>query len=68
LSVSTGSYRCCLPVIKFQSVRKIANLSQKLAAFAAIFDSAAKYHAAPIFLLATGFDSTVAFFVGLGHF
>jgi hypothetical protein len=68
LSASTGSYRCCLPVIEFQSVRKIANFGQKLAAFAAIFDGTAKFHAALIFLLTTGFDSTVAFFVGLGHF
>jgi hypothetical protein len=67
LSVSTGSCRRCLPVIEFQ-LRKITNLGQKLTAFAAIFDSAAKFHAALVFLLTAGSDSAVAFFVGLGHF
>jgi hypothetical protein len=68
LSVSTGSYGSCLPVIELQFVRKIANLGQQLAAFAAIFDGAAKLHAALVFLLTTGSDGTVAVFVGLGHF
>jgi hypothetical protein len=39
-----------------------------LPTFAAIFDSAAKFHAALVFLLTTGSDGAVAFFVGLGHF
>jgi hypothetical protein len=39
-----------------------------LATFAAIFDSATKFHAALVFLLTTGSDGAVAFFVGLGHF
>jgi hypothetical protein len=68
LSVSTGSYGSCLPVVEFQFVRKIANLGQKLTAFAAIFDGAAEFHAALVFLLTTGFQGAVAFFVGLGHF
>jgi hypothetical protein len=68
LSVSTGSYGSCLPVVKFQFVRKVANLGEKLTAFAAIFDRAAKFHAALVFLLTTGFQGAVAFFVGLGHF
>jgi hypothetical protein len=68
LSVSTGSCGSRLPVIEFQIVRKFANFGQKLAALAAIFDGAAKFHAALIFLLTTGFDGAVAFFVGLSHF
>nr|WP_224790665.1 hypothetical protein [Pseudomonas fluorescens] len=32
-----------------------------------MFDGAAKFHAALVFLLATGSDGAVAFFVGLGH-
>jgi hypothetical protein len=68
LSVSTGSCGSRLPVIEFQFVRKFANFGQKLAALAAIFDRAAKFHAALIFLLTTGFDGAVAFFVGLSHF
>jgi hypothetical protein len=51
-----------------QIVGTIADLCEKLAAFAAIFDGAAKFHAALVFLLATGSDGAVAFFVGLGHF
>jgi hypothetical protein len=68
LSVSTGSCRRCLPVVEFQIIRKIADFGQKLAAFTAIFDSAAKLHAALVFLLTTGSGGAVAFFVGLGHF
>jgi hypothetical protein len=68
LSVSTGSCRCSLPKVEFRIFRKITNLGQKLTAFTAIFDGAAKFHAALIFLLATGFDSAVAFFVRQGHF
>jgi len=68
LSASTGSYGSCLPVVEFQFVRKITNLGQKLPAFAAIFDGAAKFHAALVFLLTAGFQGAVAFFVGLGHF
>jgi hypothetical protein len=68
LSASTGSCGSCLPVVEFQIGRKIADLGQQLAAFAAVFDGAAEFHAALIFLLTTGFDSAVAFFVGLGHF
>jgi hypothetical protein len=67
LSVSTGSCGRCLPVVEFQ-IRKIADLGQQLAALAAIFDGAAKFHAALVFLLTTGFNGAVAFFVGLGHF
>jgi hypothetical protein len=67
LSVSTGSCGSCLPVVEFQ-LGKITDLGQQLTAFAAIFDSAAKFHAALVFLLTTGFDGAVAFFVGLGHF
>jgi hypothetical protein len=67
LSVSTGSCGSGLPVIEFQ-IRKITDLGQQLTAFAAVFDGAAKLHAALIFLLTTGFDGAVAFFVGLGHF
>jgi hypothetical protein len=48
--------------------RTTADLGQQLAAFAAIFDGAAKFHAALVFLLTTGSDGAVAFFVGLGHF
>ncbi|WP_448145683.1 hypothetical protein [Pseudomonas silesiensis] len=33
-----------------------------------MFDGAAEFHAALVFLLATGSDGAVAFFVGLGHF
>jgi hypothetical protein len=66
LSVSTGSRGFCLPVIEFR-VRKITDLGQKLPALAAILDGAAKFHAALIFLLATGFSDAVAFFVR-GHF
>jgi hypothetical protein len=68
LSVSTGNDRCRLPVVEFQIFRKIANLGQKLTALTAILNGAAEFHAALIFLLTTGFDSAVAFFVGLGHF
>jgi hypothetical protein len=68
LSVSTGNRRCGLPKVEFQIFRKIANLGQKLTAFAAIFDGTTELHAALIFLLATGFDSAVAFFVRQGHF
>jgi hypothetical protein len=39
-----------------------------LATFAAVFNGAAKFHAALIFLLTTGFGDAVAFFVMLGHF
>jgi hypothetical protein len=67
LSVSTGRRGRCLPEVEFQ-LWKIAKFSQKLTAFAAIFDGAAKFHATLIFLLTTGFDSAVAFFVGHGHF
>jgi hypothetical protein len=67
LSVSTGSRGRCLPEVELQ-LRKIANFSQELTAFAAIFDGATEFHAALIFLLTTGFDSAVAFFVGHGHF
>jgi hypothetical protein len=67
LGVSTGRRGRCLPEIEFQ-FRKIANFGQKLTAFAAIFDGATEFHAALIFLLTTGFDSAVAFFVGHGHF
>jgi hypothetical protein len=68
LSASTGSCRCRLPIIEFELFRKIANLGQQLAALAAIFDSAAKLHATLVFLLTTGFDGAVAFFVRHGHF
>jgi hypothetical protein len=68
LSASTGSCGSRLPVVEFQIGRKIADLGQQLSAFAAVFDGAAKFHAALIFLLTTGFDGAVAFFVGLGHF
>ncbi|KQT62377.1 hypothetical protein ASG55_23790 [Pseudomonas sp. Leaf434] len=47
---------------------KIADLGLKLAKFEAILDCAAKFHAALIFLLTTGFRGAVAFFVGLSHF
>jgi hypothetical protein len=47
---------------------KIADRGLKLAQFEAILDCAAKFHAALIFLLTTGFRGTVAFFVGLSHF
>ncbi|CAI8844266.1 DoxX family membrane protein [Pseudomonas sp. IT-347P] len=47
---------------------KIADFGLKLAQFEAIFDSAAKLHAALVFLLTTGFRGAVAFFVGLSHF
>ena len=47
---------------------KIADLGLKLAKFEAIFDCAAKFHAALVFLLTAGFDGAVAFFVRLGHF
>jgi hypothetical protein len=67
LSVSTGSRGRCLPEVEFQ-LWKIANLGQKLTAFAAIFDGATEFHPALVFLLTTGFDSAVAFFVGHGHF
>jgi hypothetical protein len=67
LSVSTGSYGRRLPEVEFQ-LREIANFGQKLTAFAAIFDGATEFHAALIFLLTTGFDNAVAFFVGHGHF
>jgi hypothetical protein len=33
-----------------------------------VFDGAAEFHAALIFLLTTGFDGAVAFFVRQGHF
>jgi hypothetical protein len=56
-----------VPVIELQ-IREITDLCQQLAAFATIFDGAAKFHAALIFLLTTGFGGAVAFFVGLGHF
>jgi hypothetical protein len=68
LSVSTGSCRGRLPVIEFELFRKIANFGEKLTAFATILDGAAKLHAALVFLLTTGFDGAVAFFVGQGHF
>jgi hypothetical protein len=67
LSVSTGSCGSCLPVVELK-LGKITDLGQQLTAFAAIFDGAAKLHATLIFLLTTGFDGAVAFFVGLGHF
>jgi hypothetical protein len=66
LSVSTGSRGGCLPEVELQ-LGEVADFGQKLTAFAAIFDGAAKFHATLIFLLATGFDSAVAFFVR-GHF
>ncbi|CAI8926254.1 DoxX family membrane protein [Pseudomonas sp. IT-P2] len=47
---------------------KIADFGLKLAKFEAIFDGAAKLHAALVFLLTTGFRGAVAFFVGLSHF
>jgi hypothetical protein len=68
LSASTGNCGSCLPVVELQIGRTIADFGQQLAALAAIFDGAAEFHAALIFLLATGFDGAVAFFVGLGHF
>jgi hypothetical protein len=68
LSVSTGSCGRCLPVIEFQLVSKAADFCQQLSALAAVFDGAAKLHAALVFLLTTSFDGAVAFFVGLGHF
>jgi hypothetical protein len=49
-------------------VGKVADFSLKLAQLEAIFDSAAKFHAALVFLLATGFRGAVAFFVRLSHF
>jgi len=49
-------------------VGKVADFGLKLAKFEAIFDSAAKLHAALVFLLTTGFRGAVAFFVGLSHF
>jgi hypothetical protein len=68
LSASAGSCRRRLPVIEFQTVGKIAYFSKKLPLLAAIFNRTAERHAALIFLLTAGFDSAVAFFVGLGHF
>jgi hypothetical protein len=68
LSASTGSWRRRLPVIEFQASSKIGDLCLKLTLLAAIFDRAAKCHAALVFLLTTGFDRAVAFFVDLGHF
>jgi hypothetical protein len=56
-----------LPVVEFQVARKISDLGQKLTLLTAIFDRTAKRHAALVFLLTTGFDDAVAFFVG-GHF
>ena len=56
-----------MPEVEFQ-LRKVANFGEKLTAFAAIFDGATEFHAALIFLLTTGFDSAVAFFVGHGLF
>jgi hypothetical protein len=47
---------------------EIADLGLKLAQFKAIFNCAAKFHAALIFLLTTGFRGAVAFFVRLSHF
>ncbi|PNG40569.1 hypothetical protein A1354_12920 [Pseudomonas asplenii] len=47
---------------------KVADFGLKLTEFEAIFDGAAKFHAALIFLLTTGFRGAVAFFVGLSHF
>jgi hypothetical protein len=47
---------------------KVADFGLKLTEFEAIFDSAAKFHAALVFLLTTGFRGAVAFFVGLSHF
>jgi hypothetical protein len=47
---------------------KVADLGLKLTEFEAIFDGAAKFHAALVFLLTTGFRGAVAFFVGLSHF
>lgn len=47
---------------------EIADFGLKLAKFEAIFDSAAKLHAALVFLLTAGFRGAVAFFVGLSHF
>jgi hypothetical protein len=67
LSASTGSCRGRLPVIELKVASKIGNLGQQLTLLTTIFDRTAKRHAAPVFLLATGFDDTVAFFVGLGH-
>ncbi|RON59781.1 hypothetical protein BK671_27425 [Pseudomonas fluorescens] len=47
---------------------KIADFGLKLTEFEAIFDRAAKLHAALVFLLTTGFRGAVAFFVRLSHF
>jgi hypothetical protein len=49
-------------------VGKVADFGLKLTKFETIFDSAAKFHAALVFLLTTGFRGAVAFFVGLSHF
>ncbi|KII37649.1 hypothetical protein RY26_03930 [Pseudomonas fluorescens] len=49
-------------------VGKVADFGLKLTKFETIFDSAAKLHAALVFLLTTGFRGAVAFFVGLSHF
>jgi hypothetical protein len=49
-------------------VGKVADFGLKLTEFEAIFDCAAKFHAALVFLLTTGFRGAVAFFVGLSHF
>ena len=51
-----------------RNLGKIADLGLKLAKFEAIFDGAAKLHAALVFLLTAGFRCAVAFFVGLSHF
>jgi hypothetical protein len=63
----TGSRGFCLPVVEFQIDWEVADFGQQLSTFAAIFYGTAKLHAALIFLLATGFDGAVAFFVR-GHF
>jgi hypothetical protein len=66
LNVSTGSRRCCLPVIEFNRVRKFADFGQELALLETVFDRATERHAALVFLLTTG-SGGAAFFVGLGH-
>lgn len=68
LSVSTAGAWRCLPEIEFCRVRQIANLREQLPLLATVLDRTAKRHAALVFLLTTGFDGAVAFFVGLGHF
>ena len=68
MSASTGSCRCCLPIIEFDFLGKTADFGLELTKFIAIFDCATELHAALVFLLTTGFRCAVAFFVGLSHF